>query len=210
VLLTLLYLRRGYGMTAIGFFFGVSSSTICRVVERILPSVALAAKGGASLPRLLTPQDADKHVPPGHRFICFRCKFVTDGTYFDQPEQGLVQRSIYTKNKSRHCHKFIVMCHSDGTLIDVVGPCGNDTDENMFTAWVSKHRLQLQTFFAEGGAIVADRGFRAKSFQADVRAELAPCDITFAIPASKVAGQQRQDVVDYSRRVASERSQVGS
>jgi len=90
----------------------------------------------------------------------------------------------------------------------VIGPCGNDTDEKMFTKWVTDHKVVLREFFAKGGAIVADRGFRSQAFQDGVRAQLAPCAITFAIPASKVAGQQRQDVVDYSRRVASERSQV--
>mmetsp|Transcript_5919 Transcript_5919/g.23316 ORF Transcript_5919/g.23316 Transcript_5919/m.23316 type:complete len:166 (-) Transcript_5919:449-946(-) len=114
VLMTLLYLRRGYGMRAVGFFFGISRHTVSRVLEAMLPSLAVAAQGAAT-PRLLTEQDAELHVPQGHRFIKFKCKIVTDGTYFFfvQPEHGKLQRSLFTKNKARHCHKFLVMCHSD-------------------------------------------------------------------------------------------------
>lgn len=209
VLMALLHMRRGYGLRAIGFFFGVSKSTVSRVLRIMLPQLATAAVGPDPLPRLFDPETAALHVPPGHCFIPYKCKIVTDGTYFyfDQPEQGKAQRGMFTKNKGRHCHKFLVMCYSDGTLIDVVGPCGNDTDEKMFLDWVVRNKAELQEFFKDGGAIVADRGFRGSQFQTNVLKALS-CTVAFAIPASKLNGQQRLEVVNYSKMVASERSQV--
>jgi len=90
---------------------------------------------------------------------------IWDATYIyiEKSANYYFQRSTFSMHKHTNLLKFMVMCATDGHIIDVVGPfiCnGKNNDASMTEDILANKINQLEHFFEKMDVFVVDRGFR--------------------------------------------------
>ena len=117
---------------------------------------------------------------------------ISDGTYVycQKSSNNQFQRKTYSGQKKRHLVKPLVICATDGYIVDVFGPyAATDNDATILRDIMEKEKRpaigNFDEIFLEGDLFLLDRGFRDIALELKNKYKLLPKLPTCVSPEQK-------------------------